>query len=447
MPVTYLELENFKSYAGYQRIGPFQDFTSVIGPNGSGKSNLMDAISFVFGVQSKDLRSSQMKDLIFRKPGKAPTQKLRARASLIYEDEDSGKETVFSRLISSQGVGEYQVNGNTASFKEYESALAEIGVLLKARNFLVFQGDVISIAHKSAKELVELVEQVSGSVDLKEDYERMEKQKDTAEASTNFCYNKQKSLKGERRLLKDQKEEADRFHNLQEKKRRTLTESYLWELYHLEQDIEEREESIQQFQQQLQATKEREDETSSSLKQLKKMASAARRETAKVDKARVALASSISNQEPAVIQSTEEIKKLQKNIAKDEKLITKLDGEKENQKNTLKSLKDDIQEYNTSLTELEQQYVEQKSQKTDGVVLTEEQEEEFDRVKQAAAAASDGPKRELKKFARQLQTKRAQGGTYTHDLEELEASHADKIRQVEELTSRRDKLQEVSELI
>lgn len=38
MPVTYLELENFKSYAGKQRIGPFHEFTSVIGPNGSGKS-------------------------------------------------------------------------------------------------------------------------------------------------------------------------------------------------------------------------------------------------------------------------------------------------------------------------------------------------------------------------------------------------------------------------
>eukprot|EP00555_Chaetoceros_dichaeta_P009561 CAMPEP_0198273540 /NCGR_PEP_ID=MMETSP1447-20131203/57236_1 /TAXON_ID=420782 /ORGANISM="Chaetoceros dichaeta, Strain CCMP1751" /LENGTH=90 /DNA_ID=CAMNT_0043967273 /DNA_START=60 /DNA_END=329 /DNA_ORIENTATION=+ len=68
MPVTYLELENFKSYAGLQRIGPFTDFTSVIGPNGSGKSNLMDAISFILGVQSRELRSSQMRDLIFRPP-------------------------------------------------------------------------------------------------------------------------------------------------------------------------------------------------------------------------------------------------------------------------------------------------------------------------------------------------------------------------------------------
>lgn len=41
-------------------------FVSVIGPNGAGKSNLMDAISFVLGVKSAQLRSTQLKDLIYR---------------------------------------------------------------------------------------------------------------------------------------------------------------------------------------------------------------------------------------------------------------------------------------------------------------------------------------------------------------------------------------------
>jgi len=52
--------------SGLQVIGPFKYFTSVIGPNGAGKSNLMDAISFVLGVKSAQLRSSQLKDLVYR---------------------------------------------------------------------------------------------------------------------------------------------------------------------------------------------------------------------------------------------------------------------------------------------------------------------------------------------------------------------------------------------
>ena len=34
--LLYLDLENFKSYRGKQRIGPFNNFTAIIGPNGSG---------------------------------------------------------------------------------------------------------------------------------------------------------------------------------------------------------------------------------------------------------------------------------------------------------------------------------------------------------------------------------------------------------------------------
>ena len=66
MPLARIELCDFKSYRGHQVIGPFKNFTSIIGPNGAGKSNLMDAISFVLGVKSAVLRSSQLKDLVYR---------------------------------------------------------------------------------------------------------------------------------------------------------------------------------------------------------------------------------------------------------------------------------------------------------------------------------------------------------------------------------------------
>lgn len=34
--LKYIEVENFKSYQGFQRIGPLKNFSAVIGPNGSG---------------------------------------------------------------------------------------------------------------------------------------------------------------------------------------------------------------------------------------------------------------------------------------------------------------------------------------------------------------------------------------------------------------------------
>ena len=65
--ITHMELENFKSYAGVQEIGPFHKrFSSVVGPNGSGKSNVIDAMLFVFGRRAKDLRQKNVSELIHR---------------------------------------------------------------------------------------------------------------------------------------------------------------------------------------------------------------------------------------------------------------------------------------------------------------------------------------------------------------------------------------------
>ena len=65
--IQELILENFKSYAGIKRIGPFhQSFSSVVGPNGSGKSNVIDAVLFVFGKRAKQIRLKKICELIHK---------------------------------------------------------------------------------------------------------------------------------------------------------------------------------------------------------------------------------------------------------------------------------------------------------------------------------------------------------------------------------------------
>ena len=442
MPVTYLELENFKSYAGVQRIGPFRDFTSIIGPNGAGKSNLMDAMSFVLGVQSRDLRSSQLKDLIFRPPG-ASSKKLRARAALYYQPEETDEpEICFSRTISPAGNGDYQVNGKTVSYAKYEEALAEIGVLVKARNFLVFQGDVESLAHKSPKELVELLEQISTSIDLKPEYDRLWKEKDQAEAATIFAYNKQKGFKSERRILKDQKEEAQRFEDLQKELRQTQTDLYLWQLYHMNALLDEKQEHVDELERQVEALQESEQEAHSVLREAKKQASSSRRETAALDKKRVALATQLAQLEPSLIQVAEQVKQFTKKSASDEKQMQRLNKERDSHKETLKALDSDIVEYKGTLAQLEKDYQTLQQEASD-VVLTQEQEAEYQRVRELAAAASDQPRRKLQKLQRQLESARSKA--VDTDVQNLTKRQEETNRDVEALQEREATLKQVSD--
>jgi len=450
MPVRLLELENFKSYAGHQQIGPFTDFTSVIGPNGSGKSNLMDAVSFVLGVHSKDLRSQHLKDLIYRAPGTSSSSSkktLKCSATLVYETEE-GEEIRYSRTISASGVSDYKVDGRSMSRADYEESLAEIGVLVKARNFLVFQGDVENLARKSPAELVALLENISGSADFKAEYEAAAAAKEEAETARLFCSKQKKSLEHERHALKDQKEEAERFHALLEQKAATQTDLYLWMLFHLDQDRLERETAAAELATELEELSQSEQEASAALKEAKKAASASRRQTAKADKSRVAAAAAVDTTEPAVIAITEEIKNLQKKIKQDETALTKKRAQAENHDAKLQELEREIAEYKQTETELVQEYEATKTEllKESGnsdVHLTAEQEDEYERVREAAAAASAEPRRVLSNLNRKLESARSKIATKQAELAEAVASKEQLERDCQELTERNESMTKV----
>ena len=168
--ISRLECFNFKSYAGHQVLGPFKEFTAVIGPNGAGKSNLMDAISFVLGVRAAHLRGNHLKDLIHRsltldesgapltppRTGEVPPpEDGETFVTMVYvvDERDhlpgkrTGDELPFRRSVSYNAAdgttsSTYQIDGTTVTKGAYEDELMAIGIVVKARNSLVFQGDV-----------------------------------------------------------------------------------------------------------------------------------------------------------------------------------------------------------------------------------------------------------------------------------------------------------------
>ncbi|CDR88460.1 probable SMC1-chromosome segregation protein [Sporisorium scitamineum] len=256
MPLKRLEIENFKSYRGHQVVGPFNAFTAVIGPNGSGKSNLMDAISFVLGVRSAQLRSSQLKDLIFRgrKMGRADDQDdddasgsddddlgegtaSKASVTAIYED-GKGYEHRFQRSITIAGNSEYRYNGRAIQYAQYNTKLEQFNILVKAKNFLVFQGDVEAVASQGAKELSRLIDQISGSLELKDDYERAKQAQERATDNSTFNFNKRRGINSELKQFREQKSEAEKFERLQQERVQHILNHILWRLFHINQDIE-----------------------------------------------------------------------------------------------------------------------------------------------------------------------------------------------------------------
>lgn len=180
----------------------------------------MDAISFVLGVNSKSLRSSNLKELIYRAPTETKATKGRkCYVSITFKDEEERADhpdRKFTRIIDSNGGSTYKVDNNEVSQEVYSQKLRGIGVDASARNFLVFQGDVQSTASKTPKDLTALIEKISGSDEYKKGYEDARTKKEQLEDTVMFAFNKKKSINAERKQYKEQKEEAENFKKLQE---------------------------------------------------------------------------------------------------------------------------------------------------------------------------------------------------------------------------------------
>lgn len=179
--ITKMVLENFKSYAGAQEIGPFHKrFSSIVGPNGSGKSNVIDAMLFVFGKKAKQLRLNKVSELI-HKSANYPNLEF-ARVSvhfqLIYDDEESDDNYevvpdsgfIVTRTVFKDNSSKYTKDSKSTTYTEVGLLLRSHGIDLDNNRFLILQGEVEQIAMMKPKALtpheeglLEYLEEIIGS--------------------------------------------------------------------------------------------------------------------------------------------------------------------------------------------------------------------------------------------------------------------------------------------
>uniref|UniRef100_A0A3Q1EZ96 Structural maintenance of chromosomes protein n=1 Tax=Acanthochromis polyacanthus TaxID=80966 RepID=A0A3Q1EZ96_9TELE len=228
-----IEVENFKSWRGKQVIGPFMRFNCIIGTNGSGKSNVMDALSFAMGERATALRVKQPEDLIH---GAHIGQPVSDTTSVAIRFCDDDQETVFSRTTTGAS-SEYRIDGVRVALAKYMEELRKIGIVTKAQNCLVFQGAVESIALKDPKERTKMLECISQSKEFAAEYHKKKEALLKATEDTQFHFNKKKSVIVERKLVLQEKLEAERYQELLDDLQQNRMQLTLAELYHNEKRI------------------------------------------------------------------------------------------------------------------------------------------------------------------------------------------------------------------
>ncbi|KAM0944955.1 putative structural maintenance of chromosomes protein [Dioscorea sansibarensis] len=431
-----LELENFKSYKGHQIIGPFYDFTAIIGPNGSGKSNLMDAISFVLGVRSVQLRGAQLKDLIYAFDDREKEQKgRRAFVRLVYQT-GNGSELQFTRTITGSGGSEYRIDGRVVGWDEYNAKLKSLGILVKARNFLVFQGDVESIASKNPKELTALLEQISGSDELKKDYEDLEIQKAKAEENSALVYNQKRTIVMERKQKKAQKEEAEKHLQLQDQLRSLKKEHFLWQLLNIERDIEKIDGELEEENKHLNDVLKVKGESDLELDARKKEQASYLKEIAQCEKKISKKKTELDKKQPELLKLKEEISRINSKIKSSKK---ELEKKKEDQR---KHARETVK-LQAALRDVEGAIKDLNEKGKDGagkLQLTGDKLEEYHRIKEIAGRETAYLRDEKEVLDRRLHTDEEAYKNLDENFQQLNIREAELKSQREQMLTRLKKL-------
>ncbi|KAF2790093.1 RecF/RecN/SMC protein [Melanomma pulvis-pyrius CBS 109.77] len=358
--LVQLEVFNFKSYRG-KHVLLFGDsyFTSIIGPNGSGKSNSMDAISFVLGVKSAHLRSTHLRDLIYRgrviknntinadgtvtetndgaDAGSQENGSQRrdrdpqhAYVKAIFED-DAEQKHEWQRSITSAGQSEYRINNRTVTQKAYNDALEEQSILVKARNFLVFQGDVEAVATQGAKDLTRMIEQISGSLEYKADYDKFQVESETASENQNQQLTQRRQINAEIKTYQEQKAEADEFEKKVAERDEAIVTHVLWKLFHFQQTMQESSDEIAKHQEELKEHKRGVEKYHQKVEEAKQAQAKVSREVNKTDKAIKAKEREIEEAKNMLVPIDEKIRISTKDVQKYESRIASLTRERDTQ--------------------------------------------------------------------------------------------------------------------
>lgn len=394
----------------------------------------MDAISFVLGIKSSHLRSAHLRDLVYRGrvlrtstingDGSATRNDLNgdrngdvgsdddglrngtqerndpksAWVMAVYED-DAGDEQLWKRTITNQGVSEYRINDRVVTAQQYNEALEAENILIKARNFLVFQGDVEAIASQSPRDLTRMIEQISGSLEYKAEYERLKEAQDEALDNQNYNLHRRRGINSEIKQYQEQKQEADNYAKKAHERDQAIVTHILWKLYHFQRVIEESGAEMQKHQEELKEHRRSIEKYENNLEEAKKDQSKASREVAKVEKDIKTKEKEIEKKENGLVPVAEKIDITDKSLKKCQARVAEISKERDSHQNSVKQSTKDLKVVEKAQTQWETEW--KKLAEREGRDLSEADIQQYNRLKEEVNKRTSAEQIKVDNLARQ----------------------------------------------
>ncbi|XP_030637388.1 structural maintenance of chromosomes protein 1B [Chanos chanos] len=434
-----IDIKNFKSWRGNQIIGPFKRFNCIIGTNGSGKSNIMDALGFVMGERVSNLRVKHTRDLIH---GAHIGKPVSGKASVTMRYcADNGEEINFCRSISGDS-SDYRINGQQVTLAKYTAELEKIGIVVKARNCLVFQGTVESIAMMNTKDRTKMFERISNSLDLVNEYDSSLAALQRAKEDAQFCFNRKRAATAERKQLFRDKAEAMKYQALVDDLEKSKVQLNLFQLYHNQNGIETLLDSLRQKQEVVATKKSTLEIWEQAVKTHKKEHGRLNRELQQLEKEIRSQEQTLGQQRPQYIKAKVNVTHHQRKAEEARGALQKSEKQWVQKEQQVEELQREMEELEQAWRTFEREAEKQRARTGRDVTLGKAQLEHYEELKELARKKTAVLRQNAEKLHWELKADRGKLEFDQRKKNEVEAHLKQAQDQLDDLNRRAEKLEE-----
>lgn len=277
--IKKIYMKGFKTFQRQTAIPFYPGLTAIVGSNGSGKSNVMDAVRFVMGRRSSQLRAEKLDQLIFKgNDKKSPSKEALVRLYLDNSDgrfnpalEENSKEVVIGRKINRNGYSTYRFQGNNCKRSKIDEVLDLAGVGKSNKHF-VRQGEVTDIVERTPVERRKIVDRISGIESYEKKKQKSLDELEEVEKKLQGLEIKKEMKRDRLEALEEQKKDAEKLLELEKEKknlkysvlkaRQDALKSQIEALGESDKEgeIEEKEKKLEKIDDELEELEERKDE-------------------------------------------------------------------------------------------------------------------------------------------------------------------------------------------
>ncbi len=364
MRLRKIKMAGFKSFVDPTNFVFPSEMVGIVGPNGCGKSNIVDAIRWVMGASSKNIRGETLEDVIFK--GSSSRKPVgQASVELVF-DNTEGKaggqyaaynEMAIRRQVTRDGQSKYFLNGSVCRRRDIADIF--LGTGLGPRSYsIIEQGTISRLIDAKPEEMRGHLEEAAGISKYKERRRETENRIRHTRENLDRLNDLIEEVTKQIAKLKRQAAAAEKYKELKAEQRRSSAELLFLRMRSMNVELEQQHREVEQNETRLEETVANLRSLEAGLEQLRQDHAAANDHLNKVQGEYYQVGADISRLEQSIQHATETKQRHESDLEKTKSNLNLLVDEIAKQEGAQQQFEQNMQEMQIELESLTEKYAE-----------------------------------------------------------------------------------------